>query len=158
MTARSVRVTCAAAALTALTALTGCSSDTGDDTTAPTSTAPTSTAPTSTAVTPDQLQARIDVFFDPAATTQDRAAVVDNGAARLAVLDQFTGVLARYPLTGTVGAVTTVDADTVTATTEVTGPHGGAPLPLTFEQVDGDWVIADESACSVLSLGRLSCE
>ena len=51
----------------------------------------------------------------------------------------------------------TTTATTVTATTEVTGPHGGAPMPLTFEQVDGTWVIADESACAVLSMGRLSC-
>ncbi|MBS9372000.1 nuclear transport factor 2 family protein [Rhodococcus sp. B50] len=163
MTPRSVRVTYAAATLAALTALTGCSSDTGDDdataTTSAEITTTTTTGATATAaVTVEQLQDQVDVFFDPAAATEDRAAVVENGTDRSAVLDQFTGVLAGYPLTGVVGEITTVDADTVTATTEVTGPHGGAPLPLTFEQIDGSWVIADESACSILSMGRLSCD
>lgn len=164
MTKRSLRVTGAAAALTLLTALTGCSSDDSDDstsdatTTTATSTTSTTSAAAEPAVTVEQLQAQVDVFFDPAATTEQRAAVVENGTDRTAVLEQFTGVLAGYPLTGTVGEITVVDADTVTATTEVAGPHGGAPMPLTFEQIDGTWVIADESACSVLSMGRLSCE
>ncbi|MEU5843616.1 nuclear transport factor 2 family protein [Rhodococcus sp. NPDC047139] len=159
MISPTARVTCTAAVLTALATLTGCSSDSSEDT-APATTTPTTTTSTVAAapVTTEQLQTQIDVFFDPAATSADRAAVVENGTARLAVLDQFTGVLAGYPLTGTVGEITTVDADTVTATTDVTGPHGGAPMPLTFEQVDGTWLIADESACSVLSMGRLSCE
>ena len=74
-----------------------------------------------------------------------------------AVLEQFNGVLVGYPLTGTVGEVTAVDEDTVTATTEVAGPHGGAPMPLTFEQVDGQWVIADDSVCSIFDMGRLPC-
>ncbi|WP_408015874.1 hypothetical protein [Rhodococcus chondri] len=59
---------------------------------------------------------------------------------------------------GTAGAdAPTTSTPATTATTEVTGPHGGAPMPLTFEQVDGTWVIADESACSMLSMGRLGC-
>ncbi len=159
VTPRPVRTLCAATAIAALTALTGCSSDDAGDDTATTTSATTTTSTTVTAaVTVEQLQEQIDVFFDPAATTEDRAAVVENGTARTAVLDQFTGVLAGYPLTGTVGEITTVDADTVTATTEVAGPHGGAPMPLTFEQIDGTWVIADESACSILAMGTLSCE
>ncbi|MCD2098623.1 nuclear transport factor 2 family protein [Rhodococcus rhodochrous] len=158
MTPRPVRTLCAATAIAALTALTGCSSDDAGDDTATTTSATTTTSTTVTAaVTVEQLQEQIDVFFDPTATTEQRAAVVENGSGVLTVLDQFGGVLHGYPLTGTVGEITTVDADTVTATTEVDGPHGGAPLPLTFEQVDGTWVIADESACSVLSMGQLSC-
>lgn len=156
-------MTCVAAALAAAAALTGCSSDDPDTTAGTTTDAPTTTTTTSgvaapAAVTVEQLQSQVDVFFDPAATTEERAAVVENGTDRLPVLEQFTGVLAGYPLTGTVGEITTVDADTVTATTEVAGPHGGAPMPLTFEDIDGNWVIADDSACSILSMGRLSCE
>ncbi|AYA26544.1 MULTISPECIES: hypothetical protein [Rhodococcus] len=159
MTPRPVRTLCAATALAALTTVTGCSSDdAGDDTAATTSATTTTSTPVTAAVTVEQLQEQIDVFFDPAATTEDRAAVVENGTERTAVLDRFTGVLAGYPLTGTVGEITTVDADTVTATTEVAGPHGGAPMPLTFEQIDGTWVIADESACSILTMGSLGCE
>ena len=105
MTPRPVRTLCAATALAALTAVTGCSSDdAGDDTAATTSATTTTRTTVTAAVTVEQLQEQIDVFFDPAATTEDRAAVVENGAARTAVLDQFTGVLAGYPLTGTVDA------------------------------------------------------
>lgn len=164
MTTTRLRVSTAAVAVAALAALTGCSSDDTTDAAATTTdgatttTATTTTPPADAAVTPDQLQASIDVFFDPAVDAQQRADVVENGADRIALLEQFTGVLAGYPLTGTVGEITVVDADTVTATTDVAGPHGGAPMPLTFEQIDGTWVIADESACSVLAMGRLTCE
>lgn len=159
MTTTRLRVSTAVVAVAALAALTGCSSDDTTDAAATTTDgATTTTPPADAAVTPDQLQASIDVFFDPAVDAQQRADVVENGADRIALLEQFTGVLAGYPLTGTVGEITVVDADTVTATTDVAGPHGGAPMPLTFEQIDGTWVIADESACSVLAMGRLTCE
>ncbi len=100
----------------------------------------------------------VNILLDQVGHHRVRDRIESLGLRRTAVLDRFTGVLAGYPLTGTVGEITTVDADTVTATTEVAGPHGGAPMPLTFEQIDGTWVIADESACSILAMGTLSCE
>lgn len=162
MTIRTLATVAATAA--ALAALTACSSD--DDSTtdsattesaAASATATTSAPAAATPVTADVLQQQVTIFFDPAATVDAKAAVVENGTERTAVLEQFNGVLAGYPLTGTVGEVTAVDDDTVTASTEVAGPHGGAPMPLTFEQVDGQWVIADDSVCSIFEMGHLPC-
>ncbi len=119
-----------------------------------TTTAAAAAAPVDAAV----LQQSVDVFFDPAASTDDRVAVVEDGTEHRAELEQFTGVLAGYPLTGTVGEVTVVDDDTVTATTEVAGPHGGAPMPLQFSRTDdGAWVLDDDAACSILEMGRITC-
>lgn len=160
----STRTLRAAAAVAALALLTACSDSTSESDTAGTTTTTVSTTTTTTAasaaapVTAADLQTQVDVFFDPAVTADTRATVVEDGTEHLVVLEQFTGVLAGYPLTGTVGEVTVVDDDTVTATTEVGGPHGGAPMPLQFTRTDaGGWVLADDSACSILEMGRLSC-
>ncbi|NLV80457.1 MAG: nuclear transport factor 2 family protein [Rhodococcus sp.] len=153
----------AAAAVVALAVVPACSSDdSADDTAATTTTSDTTTNATTTtaaaaAATAADLQPQLDVFFDPTSTVDAKAAVVENGADLTAVLEQFNGVLAGYPLTATVGDVTGVDADTVTATTDVAGPHGGAPMDLTFTDVDGTWVLATDSTCSILEMGHLSC-
>ncbi|WP_068163782.1 hypothetical protein [Rhodococcus phenolicus] len=162
MTIRTLATVAAtAAALAALTACGSSSDDSAGDgatTESATASAPgTTSAAAAAPVTADVLQQQVTIFFDPAATVDAKAAVVENGTERTAVLEQFNGVLAGYPLTGTVGAVTAVDDDTVTASTEVAGPHGGAPMPLTFEQVDGQWVIADDSVCSIFEMGHLPC-
>lgn len=162
----NTRTVCAvAASVAALALVPACSSDDAADDTTTTTTAGETAATTTTAadagaeadVTAAELQSRMDVFFDPASTVDEKAAVVENGAEHTAVLEQFNGVLAGYPLTATVGDVTAVDDTTVTATTEVGGPHGGAPMPLTFTEVDGTWVLATDSTCSILEMGHLSC-
>ena len=174
MTTRT-RWAAAAVAATALTALPACA--TGDSTgaavqstavqsTAVQSTAVQSTAVQSTAVqstaapsaaSAAELDAVLATFFDPAVPAADKTAIVENGAARAALLEQFNGVLAGYPLTADVDTVESVDGDTVTATVQVTGPHGGAPMPMTFEREDGTWHLADESTCQVLAMGSLTC-
>jgi hypothetical protein len=155
----------AAATVLAVTVLPACSSDT--DTTTDTSTTTTSVDATGAAattgtvdapVTAPDLQTQMDVFFDPAAPVDAKIAVIENGKTRTAVITQFNEVLTGYPLTATVGEVTGLDDTTVTAVTEVAGPHGGAPLTLTFTEVDDTWLLADDSTCSLLELGRLTCE
>lgn len=163
----TTRTLWAAVAVAALALLPACSDAVSDSDTTPAdaaSTITTTTTATATATTGTPpvdaaaLQESVDVFFDPAATSEDRAAVVEDGTEHLPELEQFTGVLAGYPLTGTVGEVTTVDDDTVTATTEVAGPHGGAPMPLQFSRTDdGRWVLDDDAACSILEMGRITC-
>jgi len=160
----TTRTLLAAAAVAAVALLPACSDSSSDTTTTDsTATSATTTATTTTAtaaapVDAAVLQQPVDVFFDPAASTDDRVAVVEDGDEHRAELDQFTGVLAGYPLTGTVGEVTVVDDDTVTATTEVAGPHGGAPMPLHFSRTDdGRWVLDDDDACSILEMGRITC-
>lgn len=157
MTIRKI-ATVAASAAAALTTLTACSATDDSTENAATATTSASTDAAATApVTADVLQQQVTIFFDPAAPVEAKAAVLEHGSERTAVLEQFNGVLAGYPLTGTVGEVTPVDDDTVTASTQIAGPHGGAPMPLTFEQVDGRWIIAGDSICPILEMGHLPC-
>lgn len=159
MTTRT-RWAAAAVAATALTALPACatgdSTGAGGSSTAVQSTAAPSTAAPS-AASAAELDAVLATFFDPAVPAADKTVIVENGAARAALLEQFNGVLAGYPLTADVDTVESVDGDTVTATVQVTGPHGGAPMPMTFEREDGTWHLADESTCQVLVMGSLTC-
>ncbi len=153
----------AAATVLAVTVLPACSSDSDPTTDASTTTAETTSAAetTGTAAAPvdaAELQAPMDVFFDPAAPVDAKIAVIENGEARTAVITQFNEVLTGYPLTATIGEVTGVDDTTVTAVTDISGPHGGAPLTLTFTEVDDAWLLADDSTCSILEMGRLTCE
>ncbi|MFM1726178.1 MULTISPECIES: nuclear transport factor 2 family protein [Rhodococcus] len=152
----------AAGVLVAALGMTACSSDDSSDTAASSTTsavsATTSAASETGAAAPEAavLQGQLAIFFDPATTTEQKAAVIENGTARTATLEQFNGVLAGYPLTATVDEVA-VEGDNVVATTQIAGPHGGAPVPVTFVQKDGEWVVSDASTCEIFGMGRLSC-
>ncbi|SDD37567.1 hypothetical protein [Rhodococcus tukisamuensis] len=151
-----------AAAAAALVAV-GVASCSSDDSTATESTATTTTADAAAtealadAPSTEALNATLVTFFDPAVPAADKAALIVKGEKQAPVLEQFNGVLRGYPLTTAVTAVTPVDADTVKATATITGPHGGAPTDLTFDQVDGKWVVSDTAVCTILSMGRLTC-
>lgn len=150
----------AAAALVAV-GVASCSSD--DSSTADSTTTVSATTEAAAAEAPadvpsaDALNATLVTFFDPAVPAADKAALIVAGEKQAPLLDQFNGVLKGYPLTTAVTAVAPVDADTVKATATVTGPHGGAPTDLTFDQVDGKWVISESAVCTVFSMGRLTC-
>nr|WP_169310488.1 nuclear transport factor 2 family protein [Rhodococcus oryzae] len=125
-----------------------------------TSAASTSTsASAAAAATPSaaELQATIVTFFDPAVGATEKIALIEDGNAQAAVLEQFNGVLQGYPLTAEVTKVTPVDEDTVSATTTIAGPHGGAPTEVVFDQVDGKWVISEDAVCTIFSMGKLTC-
>lgn len=153
----------AAGALAAALGMTACSSDDSSDTavttttTAVATTTTTATGGDAAAPTAEILQETLTVFFDPAATVEQKAAVIENGDQRAGLLGQFNGVLAGYPLTATVNEVS-VDGDTVTATTQIAGPHGGAPVPVAFVDNAGAWVITDASTCEIFGMGRVSCD
>lgn len=156
MTTRTRRAA-AAVAVAALTALPACAADDSAGGSPTSSAATTSAAGPAAAATEGELEAVLTTFFDPAVSAADKAVVVEDGDDRSALLEQFNGVLAGYPLTADVESVNAVDDDTVSATVQVTGPHGGAPMPLTFEREDGTWRLADESTCQVLAMGSLNC-
>ncbi|GAA4474631.1 hypothetical protein GCM10023094_10600 [Rhodococcus olei] len=105
----------------------------------------------------EALNATLTTFFDPAVPAADKVVLVEDGAKQAAVLDQFNTVLQGYPLTADVTKVATVDDDTVTATTTIAGPHGGAPTDITFDEVNGEWVVSDDATCTILGMGRLAC-
>lgn len=153
----------ATGALVAALGMTACSSDDSSDTAVTTTTTAVAAATTTAtggdtaAPTAEILQETLTVFFDPAATVEQKAAVIENGDQRAGLLGQFNGVLAGYPLTATVNEVS-VDGDTVTATTQIAGPHGGAPVPVAFVDNAGAWVITDASTCEIFGMGRVSCD
>jgi hypothetical protein len=134
------------------------SDDSTSDSDAGTSAASTSTS-AAAAATPSaaELQATIVTFFDPAVGATEKIALIEDGNAQAAVLEQFNGVLQGYPLTAEVTEVTAVDEDTVSATTTIAGPHGGAPTEVVFDQVDGKWVISEDAVCTIFSMGKLTC-
>ncbi|MFC9516975.1 nuclear transport factor 2 family protein [Nocardiaceae bacterium NPDC056970] len=152
----------AAGVLVAALGMTACSSDDSSDTATSTTSAAASATTTAAsgsgtaAPATEVLQEELTTFFDPATTVEQKTAVIENGTARTATLEQFNGVLAGYPLTATINEVA-VDGDTVVATTQIAGPHGGAPVPVTFVQKDGKWLISDASTCEIFGMGRLSC-
>ncbi|MFD4180002.1 nuclear transport factor 2 family protein [Rhodococcus sp. NPDC058514] len=143
----------AAGAIALAAGVASCSSDESTEATTATSTADAAAA----IPTVEELQATLVTFFDPAVATTEKAVLVENGNGQAAVLEQFNGVLQGYPLTTEVTKVAAVDADTVSATTTITGPHGGAASEVVFEQVDGKWVLSEDAACTIFSMGKLTC-
>ncbi|HEY5858309.1 MAG TPA: nuclear transport factor 2 family protein [Aldersonia sp.] len=103
------------------------------------------------------LQDQLTRLFDPAVPATEKQALIEDGAGRAALLEQFNGILAGYPLTASVTAVTVVDDDTVSANADIAGPHGGAPVPVTFDNDNGTWVLSDDSTCLIFGLGRIAC-
>ncbi|RVW04173.1 nuclear transport factor 2 family protein [Rhodococcus xishaensis] len=138
----------ATGAMVAVLGLSACGSDETSDEAATTTAAAAPSA--------EVLQAQLATFFDPDVDVAERAAVAEEGDQRTEVLEQLGGVLTGYPLTAEVGEVT-VDGDTATAVTDITGPHGGAPIPVEFARVNGEWLISDDSTCEFLGMARLSC-
>ncbi|WP_433612987.1 nuclear transport factor 2 family protein [Prescottella agglutinans] len=153
----------AAGVLVAALGMTACGSDDSSDKADSTSTASsattsatTSAAAAAAAPSAEALEKQLTIFFDPTAPAAAKTAVLENGAQRTATVEQFNGVLAGYPLTAKVTEVKSENG-TVTAVTEVAGPHGGAPVPVTFTEANGAWVISDASTCELFGMGRVSC-
>jgi len=153
----------AAGVLVAALGMTACSSDDSSDqadttsvTSSATTSATTSAAAAAAAPSAEVLQAQLTTLFDPAVPVAEKTTVIENGDQRAATVEQFNGVLAGYPLTAKVTEVKTENG-TVTAVTEIAGPHGGAPVPVTFTQVNGNWVISDASTCEIFGMGRVTC-
>lgn len=150
-------------------AVAGCSSGDGSDGEATTTdhAGHTTTAETTTETTgadaaaaaPDAatLQAVVEGIGDPSVPTADKADLIEDGTNREPVIEQFNGVLVNYPLTFAVLDVAAEDETTATAQVQVEGPHGGAPVPLTFIDQDGDWKLAGASFCTLAAMGQVAC-
>jgi len=155
---RSCVVTVSAVALAV--GIAACSSDDGDSSsTAATSASADSTTAGATAAEPSaqELQDQLTRLFDPNVPAPDKQVLIEDGDGRAALLEQFNGVLAGYPLTATVTTVTVVDDDTVSTDADIAGPHGGAPVPVTFDNENGTWVLSADSTCLIFGLGRIAC-
>lgn len=160
-----IRTSIAVVALCAV-ALAGCGSGDESDTTATdhaehstTETTTQETTEAAAAAAPDEatLLAVVEGIGDPSIPAAEKVDLVEDGANREAVLEQFNGVLENYPLTFGVSDVAAVDARTATAQVLVEGPHGGAPIPFTFVEQDGAWKLADPSFCNLTAMGQVAC-
>lgn len=158
---RSCVVTVSAIALAVGVA--ACSSDDGDSSSTSTSaaaeatTAPAGDGATAAEPSAQELQDQLTRLFDPAVPATEKQLLIEGGEGRAALLEQFNGVLAGYPLTASVTTVTVVDDDTVSADADIAGPHGGAPVPVTFDNDNGTWVLSSDSTCLIFGLGRIAC-
>ncbi|WP_024804790.1 hypothetical protein [Nocardia sp. BMG51109] len=148
----------------AVTGITACGSDTSEDSAAPGSTAAATSGSahdhsTVAAPAPQELQATLDGFVDPAKPTADKAKLVVDGQRRAANIDTMTQGLANYgAITFAVSDIKT-EGETATAQVVVTSPHGAAPAtPMTWQHSDTGWQISDQSACTILAMGRAPCQ
>ncbi|MFC4128642.1 hypothetical protein [Nocardia rhizosphaerae] len=168
---RTIRVTVAtaAAALAVTVGLTGCGGSDDSSTNAISSSTSIAAAPSSISATPapsgdntgaptaDSLKATLVQFADPALSTDDKSKLIVNGEAREPNIDQMNGMLAGYTLTFVVDNVVT-SGDTATADVTITSPHGTAPaFPVTWENVDGTWLLSDASGCLLLGFAQAPC-
>lgn len=164
--ARNIRVAVAtaAAAVAVTVGLTACGSDDKSDTAKASTTSSAAASSksghgdhgTDPAPTAAELQSNLVLLADPAKSTAEKAAAIVNGDKRTANIDQMNAALANYPLTFAVSDIKTEGAK-ATAQVVITGPHGPAPMPMTWEHVNGGWKLSDASACTFLGLARVPC-
>lgn len=138
--------------------LAACGSDDSSGSASASSSAPATSAPAAaSSPAPLVLQQQLELIADPTRSAQDKAAVIVDGNRRLANLETLTKALANYQLTFAVTDVKT-DGPITTAQVAVTSPHGAMPMSMTWKNVDGTWLLSDESACGLLGMGRASCQ
>lgn len=94
---------------------------------------------------------------NPNLPANEKVNLIAGGADREAVIEQFNGVLVGYPLTFDVSDVAETGDDAASAQVLVEGPHGGAPIPMTFVEQDNAWKLTDESFCALAAMGQVSC-
>ncbi|HLS77027.1 MAG TPA: hypothetical protein VK083_09585 [Nocardia sp.] len=169
---RSLRavVATAAAAVALTVGLVGCSDEESDDTAAGvTTSAVTSAAATTTsaaaeeghsheAPAPEELQATLDQFADPAKPPAEKTGLIVDGDKRVSNIEAMNAALGGYgALTFTVSDVT-LEGETATAQVVITSPHGAAPaMPLTWQHEGDSWKISDASACTLLGFAQAPC-
>ena len=103
------------------------------------------------------LQDNLALLVDPAKPAADKVAGVVNGNTRIANYEKLTAAMANYPVTFAVKDVTLKGHDAA-ATVDVGSPHGSMPMPMTWENVDGQWKLSDTSSCQLLAMGQAPCQ
>ncbi|WP_307828422.1 hypothetical protein [Antrihabitans sp. YC2-6] len=139
----------------------GSDDDSSSDATTTSAAAAATTTTTSAAAaagpSAEELQAPLVALADLTKPAADRAVLLVNGEARIPNIDTMTAALQSYgQITFAVRDITTAGT-TANATTDVTTVHGTAPMPFTWENVDGTWKLSDASTCQLLALGQAPC-
>ncbi|MEV6484518.1 hypothetical protein [Streptomyces sp. NPDC051576] len=160
-TRRRGAVVAAAFVLVLGPALAACSDDSGGGSGAPpptpsvepTTSAP-ATAPADLAAATTQIKANWKKFFDPATSTEDKQAVLENGDRMAPVLKAFSGDKRGGQVQAVVQKVEFTSATRATVTYSLT-LNGATALPgatgTTVEQ-DGTWKVSVNTLCALVAL------
>lgn len=120
---------------------------------------PTPTVPDLPAPDTQVLQDSLARFVDPAVPAPEKAALVVGGDKYIAQIDTLNGGLQNYGrITFVVNAVE-VHGTTAVAQVDVTTPHTPT-IPMnnmTWDNVDGQWKIAESTVCNLLAFGQAAC-
>ncbi|MFJ5308847.1 hypothetical protein [Streptomyces sp. NPDC088350] len=142
-------------------ALAACSDDSGGGSSAPpptpsverTTSAP-ATAPADPAAATTRIKANWKKFFDPATSTRDKQAVLENGDRMGPVLKAFSGDKRGGQVQADVQKVEFTAPDKATVTYSLT-LNGATALPNasgTTVQQDGTWKVSDNTLCALVAL------
>ncbi|WP_328684242.1 hypothetical protein [Streptomyces sp. NBC_00343] len=160
---RPVRGTVVAAALVLVLgpALAACGDDSGGGDSAPPPTPPVerttsapATAPADPAAATTRIRANWKKFFDPAASTQDKQAVLENGDKMGTVLKAFSGDKRGGQVQAVVQKVAFTSATRATVTYSLT-LNGATALPNasgTAVEQDGTWKVSVNTLCALVAL------
>ncbi|MBK3570351.1 hypothetical protein [Streptomyces sp. MBT62] len=158
---RGTVVTAAALILVLGSALAACSDDSGGGSSAPpptpsveqTTSAP-ATAPADPAAATTQIKANWKKFFDPASSTKDKQAVLENGDKMGPVLKAFNGDKRGGQVQAEVTKVVFTKADKATVTYTLT-LNGATALPDasgTSVEQGGTWKVSVNTLCALVAL------
>jgi len=158
-TARGVAAT---AVLVLAAALTACSDDSGGASTAPptpsvdqsTSAQPSATAPSDPAAAEQEIKQNWEKFFDPAVSTKDKQAVLENGDQMAQVLQGFNGDQRGQQVKAKVEKIeftSPTDAN-VTYTLTLKGATALPNASGTAVEQDGTWKVSVNTLCALVQL------
>ncbi|MBK6011129.1 hypothetical protein [Streptomyces sp. MBT53] len=158
---RGTVVTAAALILVLGSALAACSDDSGGGSSAPpptpsveqTTSAP-ATAPADPAAATTQIKANWKKFFDPASSTKDKQAVLENGDKMGPVLKAFNGDKRGGQVQAEVTKVvfTKTDKATVTYTLTLNGATALPDASGTSVEQGGTWKVSVNTLCALVAL------
>ncbi|MGW3668819.1 hypothetical protein [Streptomyces sp. NPDC005141] len=158
----NARRVAATAVLVLAAALTACSDDSGGASTAPptpsveksTSAQPSATAPTDPAAAEQEIKQNWEKFFDPAVSTKDKQAVLENGDRMAQVLQGFNGDQRGQEVKAKVEKVeftSPTDAN-VTYTLTLKGATALPNASGTAVEQDGTWKVSVKTLCALVQL------
>ncbi|MET9409929.1 hypothetical protein ABZX90_29790 [Streptomyces sp. NPDC002935] len=158
----NIRGVAATAVLVLAAALTACSDDSGGASTAPptpsvdqsTSAQPSATAPADPAAAEKEIKQNWEKFFDPAVSTKDKQAVLENGDQMAQVLQGFNGDQRGQQVKANVEKIeftSPTDAN-VTYTLTLKGATALPNASGTAVEQDGTWKVSVNTLCALVQL------
>ncbi len=156
-----------AAVVFAAVGLASCSDDSSDAASTSTPAAASSSAAATTtstaaaaagAPTAADLEKTLVTFADPKVPAAEKTKIIASGDKRLANVEKMNAALATYGELKFEVQQPKTEGNVTTAPVVVTSPQGAAPaLPFTWDLVDGQWKLSDQTACTYLGISGAPC-